>query len=290
MAVKGPPRGRLVVFLGAAPGVGKTTAMLAEAARLADAGADVVLTLVESRGRAGTEARAEGLERVPLRRIGSRDTWFEELDVDGVLNRHPRVALVDELAHTNVAGSHQEKRRQDVEELLASGIDAVTNLNVSHLDSLDDTVEALTGVVQHETVPDGVITAADQVHLVEASPEALQARLSEGALLVRVMQMPPCGATTEPTGYPRCAPSPSPGSPPMASVPTRPSGLPTPCGWSRPSLVRPRAATSCAAAPRSQPTPAASRRCSHREPSGLVESHPDWLDEQRRLLAEPGGR
>jgi len=181
------------VFLGAAPGVGKTTAMLTEGRQRAAAGEDVVVALVESHGRTATEALGAGFERVPLRRVRYRDTSFDELDVDGVLGRAPQVVLIDELAHSNVPGSRHEKRWQDVDELLSSGIDVLTNLNVSHVDSLNDRVETVTGVVQHETVPD---------------------RVAGGDFIgVHV-----------------------------------------------------------------------------REPSGLVESQPTWLDEQRRLLAELGGR
>src|ERR1039458_8836304 len=145
-------RGRLHVFLGIAPGAGKTFSMLAEGRRLADTGCDVVVGLAETHGRAETQAMLNTLERIPLRQIDYRGTQFEELDVDAVLNRHPNVALVDELAHRCVPGSRHEKRWEDVEDLLDVGIDVVASLNVQHLDSLNDAVETLTGVAQGETV------------------------------------------------------------------------------------------------------------------------------------------
>ena len=149
--------GRLTVYFGAAPGVGKTYAMLDEAHRRQDRGTDVVVGLVETHGRAGTAAQLEGLEEVPRRVLTYQGRDFTELDVDAVLRRAPRVAMIDELAHTNVPGSRHEKRWQDVEELLDAGIDVVTTVNVQHLESLNDDVHAITGVRQRETVPDRVV-------------------------------------------------------------------------------------------------------------------------------------
>ena len=171
-------RGRLHVFLGIAPGAGKTFSMLAEGRRLADTGCDVVVGLAETHGRAETEAMLNTLERIPLRQIDYRGTQFEELDVDAVLNRHPNVALVDELAHRCVPGSRHEKRWEDVEDLLDVGIDVVTSLNVQHLDSLNDAVETLTGVAQGETVPDVVVAAAERIDFVDITPERLRARIA----------------------------------------------------------------------------------------------------------------
>ncbi|MFK4185346.1 DUF4118 domain-containing protein [Streptomyces sparsogenes] len=173
-------RGRLRIYLGAAPGVGKTYAMLQEGRRLRSLGAEVVIALVEPHGRRPTAALAEGLETVPRRTLVHRGVPLTEMDLDAVLARHPQVALVDELAHTNVPGSRHTKRWQDVEELLAAGIDVVTTLNVQHLESLNDVVRQITGVTQHETLPDEVARRADQIELVDLLPETLRRRLVHG--------------------------------------------------------------------------------------------------------------
>ncbi|GAA1950210.1 sensor histidine kinase KdpD [Nocardioides panacihumi] len=173
-------RGRLRVYLGAAPGVGKTYAMLGEARRRVDRGTDVVVGFVETHGRRHTAEMLGGLEVVPRRTVPYRGTSLEEMDVDAVLRRRPQVALVDELAHTNAPGTRNEKRWQDVEELLEAGIDVITTVNVQHLESLNDVVEKITGVAQRETVPDAVVRAADQVELVDMSAEALRRRLAHG--------------------------------------------------------------------------------------------------------------
>lgn len=173
-------RGALRVYLGAAPGVGKTYAMLDEGARRAARGTDVVVGVVETHGRPQTAARLEGLEVVPRRRVEYRGTVQEELDLDAVLTRAPRVCLVDELAHTNVPGSGNVKRWQDVEVLLDAGIDVVTTVNVQHLESLNDVTEAITGVRQRETVPDSFVRAAEAIELVDMSPSALRRRMAHG--------------------------------------------------------------------------------------------------------------
>ncbi|MCB2178036.1 MAG: sensor histidine kinase KdpD [Actinomycetales bacterium] len=173
-------RGTLRVFLGAAPGVGKTYAMLDEAHRRAERGADVVVGLVETHGRAATAAQLEGLEVLPRTTLTHRGAMFTELDVDAVLARHPQVVLIDELAHTNVPGSRHAKRWQDVEQVLDAGIDVVTTVNVQHLESLNDVVTSITGIRQQETVPDEVVRRADQIELVDMSPEALRRRLAHG--------------------------------------------------------------------------------------------------------------
>ncbi|MFI2754533.1 DUF4118 domain-containing protein [Cellulomonas sp. P22] len=170
----------MTVYLGAAPGVGKTYAMLDEAHRRASRGTDVVVGLVETHGRAATAALLDGLEVVPRQTVTYRDQEFGELDVDAVLKRAPQVVLVDELAHTNVPGVEHAKRWQDVHDLLDAGIDVVTTVNVQHLESLNDVVEAITGVRQRETVPDHVVRDADQVQLVDLSPQALRRRLAHG--------------------------------------------------------------------------------------------------------------
>ncbi|HTL83925.1 MAG TPA: histidine kinase, partial [Acidimicrobiia bacterium] len=173
-------RGKLRVYLGAAPGVGKTFAMLNEARRRSARGADVVVGFVETHGRPKTAAQIEGLEVMPRRRFEYRGSNFEEMDVDAILNRHPAQVLVDELAHTNVPGSQHEKRWQDVEDLLDAGIDVISTVNVQHLESVNDVVERITGIQQRETLPDEVVRRADQVELVDMSPEALRRRMAHG--------------------------------------------------------------------------------------------------------------
>ncbi|WP_031013863.1 sensor histidine kinase [Streptomyces sp. NRRL F-5727] len=173
-------RGKLRIYLGAAPGVGKTYAMLAEAHRRVERGTDCVVGFVEHHGRPRTEVLLHGLETVPRRTVEYRGTSFTEMDVDAVLARRPAVALVDELAHSNVPGSRNPKRWQDVAELLAAGIDVVSTVNIQHLESLGDVVEAITGVRQQETVPDEVVRRADQIELVDMSPEALRRRMAHG--------------------------------------------------------------------------------------------------------------
>ena len=173
-------RGKLRVYLGAAPGVGKTYAMLGEGHRRAERGTDVVVGFVETHGRTHTEEMIAGLEVVPRRTIAYRGTTFTEMDVDAVLARRPRVALVDELAHTNVPGCRNAKRWQDIEELLAAGIDVITTVNIQHLESVNDVVEKITGVPQRETVPDAVVRAADQIELEDMTAEALRRRLAHG--------------------------------------------------------------------------------------------------------------
>ena len=173
-------RGALRIYLGAAPGVGKTYAMLGEAHRRFERGTDVVVGFVETHGRARTAALLAGLEVLPRRTVTYRGAAFEELDVDGVIARRPQVAVVDELAHTNAPGSGHPKRWQDVEELLAAGIEVLTTVNVQHLESLNDVVQTITGVPQRETVPDEVVRSADQVELVDIAPEALRRRMAHG--------------------------------------------------------------------------------------------------------------
>ncbi|GAA4057845.1 sensor histidine kinase [Actinomadura miaoliensis] len=173
-------RGRLRVYLGAAPGVGKTYAMLAEARRRRGRGTDVVAGFVETHGRPRTRELLDGLEVVPRRVVPYRGTAFTELDVDAVIARRPQVALVDELAHTNVPGSRNAKRWQDIDEILDAGIDVISTVNIQHLDSVNDVVEAITGVPQRETVPDEVVRRADQVELIDMAPEALRRRMAHG--------------------------------------------------------------------------------------------------------------
>lgn len=173
-------RGRLRVMLGAAPGVGKTFTMLEEGRRLQGQGVDVVVAVVETHGRAATAALVEGLEVVPRRTVSHRGIELDELDLDAVLARRPELALVDELAHTNAPGSAHVKRWEDVETLLAAGIDVISTVNIQHIESLNDVVERITGVPQRETIPDAVLRRADQVELVDLAPGALRDRLSQG--------------------------------------------------------------------------------------------------------------
>ncbi|MFJ5230525.1 ATP-binding protein [Kitasatospora sp. NPDC088391] len=176
----GRRRGRLRVYLGAAPGVGKTYRMLDEAHRRRERGTDVVVGWLETHDRPRTARLLDGLEQLPRTVRRYRDTEFPELDLDGLLARRPGLALVDELAHTNVPGGRNAKRWQDVEELLAAGIDVVTTVNVQHLESLNDVVQTITGVPQRETVPDEVVRRADQIELVDMAPQALRRRLAHG--------------------------------------------------------------------------------------------------------------
>ncbi|MEU6931098.1 sensor histidine kinase KdpD [Streptomyces sp. NPDC046385] len=173
-------RGKLRIYLGAAPGVGKTYAMLSEGHRRVERGTDCVVAFVEHHDRPRTEVMLHGLEQVPRQEIEYRGATFPEMDIDAVLTRRPAVALVDELAHTNVPGSRNPKRWQDVEELLAAGIDVVSTVNIQHLESLGDVVESITGVRQRETVPDEVVRRADQIELVDMSPQALRRRMAHG--------------------------------------------------------------------------------------------------------------
>ncbi|WP_327725055.1 sensor histidine kinase KdpD [Streptomyces europaeiscabiei] len=173
-------RGKFRIYLGAAPGVGKTYAMLSEAHRRVERGTDCVVAFLEHHNRPRTEVMLHGLEQIPRKELEYRGSVFTEMDVDAVLARHPQVALVDELAHTNIPGSRNAKRWQDVEELLAAGIDVVSTVNIQHLESLGDTVESITGVRQQETVPDEVVRRADQIELVDMSPQALRRRMAHG--------------------------------------------------------------------------------------------------------------
>ncbi|PWI16951.1 histidine kinase [Streptomyces sp. Act143] len=173
-------RGKLRIYLGAAPGVGKTYAMLSEAHRRIERGTDCVVAFVEHHHRPRTEVMLHGLEQTPRKELQYRDSVFTEMDVDAVLARRPQVALVDELAHTNIPGSRNTKRWQDVEELLAAGIDVISTVNIQHLESLGDVVESITGVRQRETVPDEVVRRADQIELVDMSPPALRRRMAHG--------------------------------------------------------------------------------------------------------------
>lgn len=173
-------RGRLRVMLGAAPGVGKTFTMLEEGHRLLKGGKDVVVGVVESHGRPATAALLAGLEVLPRRNVHHRGIVLDEMDVDAILARHPDIALVDELAHTNAPGSINEKRWQDVALILDAGIDVISTVNIQHIESLNDVVQQITGVEQRERIPDAVLRSADQIEVVDLDPQALRDRLTEG--------------------------------------------------------------------------------------------------------------
>ena len=171
---------RLKVFLGAAPGVGKTYAMLSAARELRRQGVDVVVGLVETHGRTETAALLEGMELLPRRVVRHRDRDLEEFDLDAALARKPAVLLVDELAHRNMPGSRHERRWQDIAELLDAGIEVYTALNVQHLESLNDQVRRITGITVRETVPDAFLDRARDIMLVDLPPRELIARLKQG--------------------------------------------------------------------------------------------------------------
>jgi two-component system sensor histidine kinase KdpD len=173
-------RGRLRIYLGMAPGVGKTYAMLQEGHRRRERGTEVVVGFVETYGRPLTIAAIGDLEVVPRKRIEYKGVTLEEMDVEAVLRRKPAVALVDELAHTNAPGSEREKRWQDVEALLEGGITVISTLNVQHLESVADVVESITGAPVHERIPDAVVRGADEVELVDMAPHALRQRIRHG--------------------------------------------------------------------------------------------------------------
>jgi two-component system sensor histidine kinase KdpD len=173
-------RGRLRVYLGMAPGVGKTYKMLEEAHRRVDRGTDLVVGYVEPHGRVHTAALLDGLEVLPRRRVEYRGVVVEEMDTDAIIARHPMVAIVDELAHTNVPGSAREKRWQDVEAIRDAGIHVISTCNVQHLESVADAVATITGAPVNERLPDEVLAAADEVELLDMSPHALRQRMKHG--------------------------------------------------------------------------------------------------------------
>ncbi len=271
--------------------------MLAEAKRLAERGVDVVVGLVETHHRADTEAMLAALEQIPLAQTSHRGSVFAELDMDKVLARRPAVVLVDELAHTCVPGSRHEKRWEDVQELLTAGIDVITALNVQHIDSLNDAVEAVTGIAQHETVPDAVVAAADEIEFLDITPHQLRARIADTDVLR------PGAAPHALTGFytaerlaalrelatgwlqqrgqlsaaPRIALSRAPAAVASQRVVVALTGDP------EGDHVLRRAAQIAA-------TVGGELIGVHvREPTGLMEAEPAWLSGQRRLLGELGG-
>jgi two-component system sensor histidine kinase KdpD len=177
-------RGRLLIFLGAAPGVGKTYEMLSVAQARRREGVDVVIGVVETHGRQETAALISGLEIVPPRRIEYRGRVLEEMDLDAILLRRPRLVLVDELAHSNAPGSRHPKRYMDVQELLSAGIDVYATMNIQHVESLNDVVARITRIRVRETVPDSVIDQANDVELIDLTPQDLIQRLRDGKVYV----------------------------------------------------------------------------------------------------------
>ena len=173
---------KLRVYIGAAPGVGKTYQMLEDAHLLKKQGADIVVAVVETHGREDTKALIGDLECVPLRRIEYRGVTIEEMDIDAVITRHPAIAIVDELAHTNVPNSKNSKRYQDVLDLLSAGISVITAVNIQHLESLNDVVTRTTGVRVRETIPDYFLRRADEVVNVDVSVDTLRTRLRQGKI------------------------------------------------------------------------------------------------------------
>ena len=180
--LKSESRARLRVYIGAAPGVGKTYRMLKDAAALKASGADIVVGFVETYGRSETEAQLAGLDVVPRAKIPYKSVELDEMDVDGILARKPQIAVVDELAHTNVPGSKHEKRYQDVLDLLDAGISVMTAVNIQHLETLNDLVSRVTGVRVRETVPDTFLDRADEVINVDVTVEELRTRLRQGKI------------------------------------------------------------------------------------------------------------
>jgi two-component system sensor histidine kinase KdpD len=173
-------RGRFKLFLGYAPGVGKTFSMLSEAVRRRSRGEDIVIGIVETHGRIRTAELADQLDQVPRRRLEYKGTLFEEMDVDAILARRPEVVLVDELAHTNIEGSRHAKRFQDVLEILEAQIDVLSTVNIQHVESITPRVQSLTGITVRETVPDWVLDRADEIVLADLTPEALVTRMARG--------------------------------------------------------------------------------------------------------------
>ncbi|MEH1866977.1 MAG: universal stress protein [Nostoc sp.] len=175
-------RGKHKIFIGMAPGVGKTYRMLEEGHALKQEGIDVIVGLLETHGRKDTEEKAEGLEILPRKQYPRGELTLTDMDTDAILKRSPQLALIDELAHTNVPGSPREKRYEDVEVVLAAGIDVYSTMNVQHLESLNDLVARITGVVVRERVPDRILDEADEIVVVDVTPETLQERLLEGKI------------------------------------------------------------------------------------------------------------
>jgi two-component system, OmpR family, sensor histidine kinase KdpD len=173
-------RGTFKLFLGYAPGVGKTFNMLSEAIRRRQRGEDIVIGVVETHGRPRTAELADQLEQIPRRKIEYKGVVFEEMDLDGIIARHPQIVLIDELAHTNIVGSKHRKRYEDVLDVLAANIDVLATMNVQHIESVAPTVQSVTGIQIRETVPDWLVQRADEIVMADLTPEALQTRMRRG--------------------------------------------------------------------------------------------------------------
>lgn len=180
--IKAHRRGKHKIFIGMSPGVGKTYRMLEEGHQLRFEGIDVVIGLLETHNRAETEAKSQGLERIPRQEITWQSVTLTEMDTEAILKRQPQLVLVDELAHTNVPNSVREKRYQDVEVILEAGIDVYSTVNIQHIESLNDTVAKITGIIVRERIPDRILEAADEVVVVDVTPETLQERLLDGKI------------------------------------------------------------------------------------------------------------
>jgi len=188
LEIASPPqksRGIFKLFLGYAPGVGKTFSMLSEAIRRRSRGEDVVIGVVETHGRKGIEELLTNIEGVPRKKIEYKGTIFEEMDIDAIISRHPQVVLVDELAHTNIPGSKHRKRYEDVQEILAAKIDILSTLNIQHIESIAPVVRSITGITVRETVPDWVPLTATETVMVDLTPEALQNRMKRATSTAR---------------------------------------------------------------------------------------------------------
>ncbi len=252
-------RGRYRILLGATAGVGKTYRMLGEGRQAKAEGTDVVIGYLEPHARPETAAQAEGLELVPRRQVEHGDLGLEELDTDAVIRRAPQVALVDELAHTNAPGSRNAKRYEDIDEILDAGIDVISTVNVQHLESLNDLVHELTGIRVRETFPDRVLDEADQVVLVDITPEELQLRLRAGKVypgreVERALRTSSSTRTSPRSASSRCGRWPR-TSRRAATRPrsTPPARSPSPNG-SSPSSPRRSARSACCAAPGARPS------------------------------------
>ena len=290
-------RGHLTVFLGAAPGVGKTYAMLGEAQSRARSEQGVVIGLAMTHGRVDTDAMLRSLETLPPRSVAHRGGSFEELDVDAVLARRPEVVVVDELAHRCAPGSRHEKRWEDVEELLDAGIDVITSLNVQHIDSLNDAVASATGVRVEETVPDSMVAAADRIEFLDVSPEQVRARIAENDVLASDMKATALEGfyTSEHLGVLRTLGQAWLNEQGLSGGRAPETEIQPPGGQDQRVVVALTGAPEAEHALRRAAQIASSVHATLtgvyvRVPSDTVESAPPWLSGQRRLLAELGGR
>ena len=293
--------GKLRIFVGAAPGVGKTYEMLQQARARKKDGYDVVVGVVETHGRKETEALLEGLEVVPRRRIEYKGQWLEEMDLDAIIARRPQIVLVDELAHTNAPGSRHPKRYLDVEELLSHGIDVYTTVNIQHIESLNDVVAQITHVRVRETVPDSMFDRADAVELVDLTPDDLIQRLKEGKVYVPEAGRAGAGAlllARQPDGAARACAAPHRRAGRRATAhrrcrraPSRGRGRPASASWSASARIRARPAW--CATPSAWPTacmrPWTALYVESRRSLQLTEEQRDRIADTLRLAEALGG-